>query len=301
MKSTLRRKTNLIFDKKNLIDCLYRPFHKMIYYSDKKLSDRLTLYHTAIFGKGFTDKNLVISFSGTSSSKPFSTLSTDKIFSLDFLEKTQCLPLYRYDKNGTRIENITDWGLQQFVNQYNDNGACPIAKQDIFHYVYAVLHNPAYRKKYELNLKREFPRIPFYDNFHQWAKWGEKLMNLHVNYEKVEPFQLKIKNYELKEDAVPKVKLKADKKAGIIILDDQTELHDIPAVAWNYKLGNRSALEWILDQYQERKPQDQTIAEQFDTYRFADYKEEVIDLLQRVCTVSIETIKIMAEMERCSL
>ena len=91
--------------------------------------------------------------------------------------------------------------------------------------------------------------------------------------------------------------MKADKAAGIIILDGQTELHGIPAEAWNYKLGNRSALEWILDQYQEKTPKDPTIAERFNTYRFADYKEQVIDLLKKVCTVSMETMKIVSEMK----
>jgi len=81
--------------------------------------------------------------------------------------------------------------LEQFVKQYNDD---VITKRDIFHYVYAVLHNPAYRKKYELNLKREFPRIPFYDNFHQWVRWGEGLMHWHINYENAEPYQLGIMN-----------------------------------------------------------------------------------------------------------
>ena len=149
-----------------------------------------------------------------------------------------------------------------------------------------------------MNLKRDFPRIPFYDDFHRWAKWGERLMDLHVDYETVEPFQLRIKNYELRIDGVPKPKLKADKEAGIIILDEQTELHGIPAEAWTYKLGGRSALEWVLDQYQEKKPKDITIAEQFDTYRFADYKEHVIDLLKRVCAVSVETVGIVEELNK---
>jgi predicted helicase len=181
-------------------------------------------------------------------------------------------------------------------------------KTDIFHYVYAVLHNPAYRKKYELNLKREFPRIPFYDDFHKWAKWGEQLMNLHINYEAAEPYPLRIEIAgQARNDGQNAIspgegqgvrcKLKADKSAGVIIIDEETELHGIPAIAWEYKLGNRSALEWILDQYQEKKPKDPTIAEKFNTYRFTDYKEEVIDLLKRICTVSVETMKTVGEME----
>jgi predicted helicase len=95
---------------------------------------------------------------------------------------------------------------------------------------------------------------------------------------------------------VPKAKLKADKETGRIILDEQTALAGVPAVAWEYRLGNRCALEWVLDQHKEKKPSDPTIAEKFNTYRFADYKEKVIDLLMRVCTVSVETMAVIGEM-----
>ena len=90
---------------------------------------------------------------------------------------------------------------------------------------------------------------------------------------------------------------KADKERSHIILDDRITLTGIPSEAWEYKLGNRSALEWVLDQYKEKKPKDATIREKFNTYRFADYKERVIDLLMRVCTVSVETMKVVREME----
>jgi predicted helicase len=85
---------------------------------------------------------------------------------------------------------------------------------------------------------------------------------------------------------------------GTIALDEHTHLLGIPDSAWLYKLGNRSALEWVLDQYKEKKPKDKTIAEKFNTYRFADYKSHVTDLLKRVCTVSVETMKIIEEMNK---
>jgi len=235
-------------------------------------------------------KNCVIACSN-GRTKPFGTLATNQCVDSHLIGDTICLPLYRYDENGNRIDNITDWGLTQFHTHYNDT---TITKQDIFHYTYAVFHHPAYRTKYEINLKREFPRLPFYVDFHQWATWGKALMNLHLTYETAELYGLT--RNEIATKATPKVKLKADKTKGVIILDENTQLTGVPAIAWDYKLGNRSALEWILDQYKEKKPRDPTIREKFNTYKFADYKEQVIDLLQRVCTVSVRTIEIIQQM-----
>jgi len=83
---------------------------------------------------------------------------------------------------------------------------------------------------------------------------------------------------------------------GIIEIDTQTTLRGVPAEAWGYRLGTYSALEWILERYKEKKPKDPTIAEKFNTYRFTEYKESVIELLGRVCAVSVETMKIVKEM-----
>ena len=93
-----------------------------------------------------------------------------------------------------------------------------------------------------------------------------------------------------------KPRLKADKTAGRIDIDELTVLHDVPPEAWDYRLGHRSALEWILEEYKETTPRDPTIREKFNTYRFADHKEQVIDLLMRVCRVSVETMQIIAAM-----
>jgi predicted helicase len=180
------------------------------------------------------------------------------------------------------------------------SGARSITKDAIFHYVYGVLHDPLYREKYALNLKREFPRIPFYPDFWAWAAWGEKLMGLHIGYESVEPWPLdRLDTPDLKAREAgyaAKAMLKADKENGIIRLDSETQLSGIPKEAWDYRLGNRSGLEWILDQYKEKTPKDPTIREKFNTYRFADYKEKVIDLIRRVTRVSVETVAVTEAM-----
>ncbi|MEQ1556932.1 MAG: type ISP restriction/modification enzyme, partial [Gallionella sp.] len=281
---------------------------------------------------------------GDATDKPFSLLAADGLTDLNYLSPaaagTKLFPLYRYDEAGNRADNITDWALKQFQQHYKTPSPQPspasgrgrsaaegegrsITKQAIFHYCYAVLHDPLYREKYALNLKREFPRIPFYADFWQWAAWGEALMALHIGYESVAPFALSRSDIpdekaraagkpspqsspasgrggereKLSSILAPKALLRADKEAGSITLDSETTLRGIPPAAWHYKLGNRCALEWILDQYKEKKPKDPTIREKFDTYRFADYKEKVIDLLLRVTTVSVETERITEAMK----
>lgn len=305
----LKREIDKNFEGDRLIKCLYRPFIAKYLYFDKHLNQR-----TYQWNKIRSAENIYIGFiSGIS--KHFAVLSSAIIMDLNALSPAaggaQCLPLYRYE-NGERKDNITDWALEKFRNNYElgirneewkdetiPNSKFQIQKADIFYYVYAVLHNPSYRQKYEQNLKRDFPHIPLYKDFWKWAAWGKKLMDLHLNYETIESDELEVVSNELKNaNAVPKPKLKTNKELGEIYIDEVTTLRGMPAEAWEYKLGNRPALEWILDQYKESKPSDPIIAEKFNTYQFADYKTQVIDLLQKVCTVSIETMKIIGEMRK---
>ncbi|WP_241691170.1 IS481 family transposase [Roseovarius sp. A46] len=219
---------------------------------------------------------------------------------LNTLDPFEALPRFCYLKSGEKIDNITDWALNKFTKHYGR--AAKITKDDIFAYVYAVLHDPVYRETYAINLKREFPRIPFYPDFHQWRDWGQALLDLHIGYETVEPWPLTrtdtLDERAEKAGLSPKPALKADKAEGTIKLDSETTLSGIPEECWDYKLGNRSGLEWILDQYKEKTPRDPTIREKFNTYRFADYKEEVIDLIMRVTRVSVETMAITEAMSR---
>jgi predicted helicase len=138
--------------------------------------------------KVFAGENRVMAISGSSAAKPFSVLAVKDVYSYDLLEKTQGLPFYRYSETGG-VDNVTNWALKVFGEHYSKLEA-RITKEDIFHYVYAVLHSPLYREKYAINLKREFPRIPFYDDFEKWAEWGRQLMDMHLNYEQVEPYKL---------------------------------------------------------------------------------------------------------------
>src|SRR5262249_35274627 len=138
--------------------------------------------------------NFAICFTDPHGQKPWLACAIDRLADLHFVGAaagTICLPRYRY-VDGVPIDNITDWALEQFRSHYKVGHAAKelITKDAIFYYVYGVLHDPIYREKYALDLKREFPRIPFYSDFWEWAKWGEQLMALHTGYETVEPWPL---------------------------------------------------------------------------------------------------------------
>ena len=346
-------------DESLLTEALYRPFVTKALYFSSALNEMQNLM-VEYFGPKGAIANRIIVFSDPTSQKPFMVLAADRCPDMHLVGAASgSVVLPAKTSAETRLDNITDWALDQFRAHYEaqtpspaprekvaakrpDEGAPqdeaprakrtkaaksaetvardaipssgpaghllpragegerPVSKGAIFHYVYAVLHDPIYREKYAQNLKREFPRIPFYDDFWRWADWGERLMALHIGYETVEPWPLARTDTPDANAAAaglkPKPILRADHDHGVIVLDSETQLSGVPAEAWAYKLGNRCALEWILDQHKEKTPKDPTIREKFNTYRFADYKEKVVDLLKRVTRVSVETMAIVEAM-----
>ncbi|RWC44659.1 MAG: DNA methyltransferase [Mesorhizobium sp.] len=331
LKGKSRAKKVEKFSQSFISDYEYRPFYSVNAYLSPLLIDEF-----GFLVQQSGDQNVHIAFPNGGE---FRCLASTRALDFHFIGDSRVVSSYRYSKSGERVDNITDWALKEFQKAYGKDGlgtsqkskerddvreavatqgishstagisrlrkaAHAITKDDICHYVYAVMHDPAYREKYALNLKRDFPRIPFYPNFWCWAEWGKQLMKLHIGYETVEPWPLE--RLDTPDETaraagvVPKALLKADRDAGIIRLDTETQLSGIPEEAWNYRLGNRSGLEWILDQYKEKTPKDLTIREKFNTYRFADYKEKVVDLLMRVARVSVETVAITEAMKAAS-
>ncbi len=292
VKNDLTKGVKYQFEPNNIIDAFYRPFVKKKLYFNRNLNEMQ--YQMPIIFPDNASNNIIIAINVGPTA--FNVLASNRLVDYHFNGDAQCFPLFRLGEDGKFIENITDWAIGQFHKYYKNKN---ITKDNIFQYVYAILNHPEYRTKYEQNLKREFPHIPFYTNFWLWAGWGKSLLDLHLNYETAAPFSLQRedKNPEtIRKALVPR--LIARKETGVIEVDTLTNLRGVPAEAWEYRLGTYSALEWILERYKEKTPKDPTIREKFNTYKFADYKEEVIDLLKRVCTVSVETMKIIKEMPK---
>ena len=293
----VRANVPISFDPKKVWRGSYRPFVEKWLYFDQHLNAmtyRLpSLYRSAI-------PNPTIAFRGVGSENLLAVLAVDSVFDAGLVKtgngRTFGVTRYRYNSSGERLDNITDWALKQFRNHHADN---TISKDDIFAYCYAALHDPVYRNTFAADLRREFPRVPLHDSFARWRDWGDALLTLHLGYEKAKPFKFTRVNasaraISLGTQAKPILRSKPDE--GSILVDGDTQLTGIPRQAWDYRLGNRSAIDWVLDQHKEKTPRDPTVRAKFNSYRFADYKESMIELLARVITVSLETVSITEEM-----
>jgi len=285
-----RKEKKGTFANSDIRTAFYRPFVKKHLYFGYIPIDVKGLQHL-IFPEPDT-ANIMINIASNQQTDII-VLATNQVCDLNFCARgSTCFPLYIFDENGNKWENITEWALNLFKEHYKNNS---ITKEMIFNYIYAVLHDPKYRQKYETELKREYPKIPFYLNFQKMSEFGKQLIELHTEFDSVEFSKIEIKETDNKDN--PKPKLKIDKLLKTITIDDNTEMVNVPSNVFKYQLGNRTAIEWILDQYKEREPSDTTLFKKFNSYKFNDYKNFVLDLLNKICTVSNKTVKLIDKIE----
>ena len=297
--STLKKKLQsgqiAAFTDTKIRQSLYRPFMKLNLYFDRMMNDRVLVF-PSIFPTPETEmENRVIIVSDHGFRAGFNTLLTNQIpdvHTLSARDSFQCFPFYTYDEDGSnRRENITDWALAEFRSHYKDN---TLTKWDIFHYNYGLLHHPVYREKYEANLKRDLPHIPFAKDFWGFAEAGARLADLHVNYESQPEYdQLKfIQTPDAPLDwRVEKMKLSKDKTQ--IVYNDFLTLDGIPEKAFDYRLGTRSALDWIINQYCVKIDKRSGIVN--DPNR-ADDPQYIVNLIGKVISVSLETADIVKDL-----
>ena len=291
LKKYLSRGTIFNYKSDCIRKAIYRPFTSCFIYFDAGLNDRRGQFPLIFPTPDNEKENQIVCLTGIASEKPFVVLMVNKICDLHLNGAgcgTQCFPFYTYEKDGTnRKENITDWSLEQFRNYYQDP---TITKWDIFYYTYSLLHHPTYRERYAANLKRELPRIPYAPDFRGFADAGQQLADLHLNYEEKPEYPLKfIENDQVPLDwRVEKMKLSKDKTQ--IIYNEFLTLSGIPPEVFQYRLGNRSGLDWIIDQYQVKIDKRSGIVN--DPNRLDD-EQYIVRLIGQVITVSLETVKIV--------
>ncbi|MGA8086492.1 MAG: type ISP restriction/modification enzyme [Terracidiphilus sp.] len=274
------------FNESSIRTALYRPFSKRSLYLQDVLVDE-----PSRTGGYASPENPIIAVTSPGSDKPFMAIASECTLDLHTVGPgagSQCFPFYIQDEQGNFRENITDWSLAEFRTHY---GQKSITKWDIFHYTYALLHHPEYRTRYAANLKRELPRIPFAPDFAQYARIGAELMKLHIEYES-QP------EYPLQRTETGKLHWRVEK---MVLSKDKTQLRynsfltlgGIPPEVFEYRLGNRSALEWVIDQYRVSTDKRSGIVN--DPNR-ADDPEYIVRLIGQVAVVSLETVRLVREL-----
>jgi predicted helicase len=304
------------FAAKRIRQSLYRPFTKMKLYYDPQFVDRPGAFDKFLPTPKSEKENLILLVPSAGARSPFWCCATRSIPNLNFvsIDSAQSLPIYTYSDDGKdRRDNITPQVVSRFQKHYADPD---IAQPDIFHFCYAMLHHPAYRQRYGENLKHSLPRIPFISEgavsppldctersanqaqadratFWEFAKAGKRLIDLHVNYERQDEYPLQ--RMEAKDVAlnwrVEKMKLSKDRRG--IRYNDFLTLVGIPAEVFDYRLGNRSSLEWVIDQYCITRDQHGNIV---CNPNRSDDEQYIVRLIGQVITVSLETLKIIASL-----
>ena len=294
LKRNLQRGKTVDFSREKAKVSLYRPFTKLNLYFDRMMTERVYVFPSILPTPETEAENQVIC-ANIPKEKPFTCLMVDCIPDLvaigGFGSPGQCFPFYTYDEDGkNRRENITDWALEQFRVHYRDEA---ITKWDIFHYVYGLLHHLPYRERYAANLKRDLPRVPYAPDFWGFAKAGGRLGEIHVGYEDADEYPL---TYIETPDTqlnwrVEKMKLSKDKTQ--IKYNDFLTLDGIPTKVFDYCLGNRSALEWVINQYRVKTDKRSGIVN--DPNRDDD-PQYIVKLIAKVITVSLETVEIVDDL-----
>ena len=287
LKQKLKGRQFAEFEDTKIRQSLYRPFTKSNLFFDRVMNQSVHGF-PSIFPTPETEaENRVIGIK-IGREWPMFALVVNKL--PDHLPQGgfQCFPFYTYDEDGTnRRENITDWALEQFRSHYRDD---TITKWDIFYYTYALLHHPDYRERYQANLKRDLPRLPYTPDFWAFAKAGQRLGEIHIGYETADEYPIKKVETPGKplDWRVEKMRLSKDKTK--LTYNDFLTLDGIPPKAFDYRLGNRSALEWVIDQYRVKTDKRSGIVNDPNS---EDDPQYIVKLIGKVITVSLETVKIV--------
>jgi predicted helicase len=293
-KASLARGIYSQFEATHVRRAVYRPFTSKYLYFDAFWNEE-PYQQPLIFPLSNSEAENVVIWMKVGSDWPVFALAINAVPDLLPQGGSQCFPYYVYDEDGSnRRENITDWALAQFHIAYGGE----VSKRDIFHYVYGLLHHPAYRERYAENLKRELPRIPLVAGaaaFQRCAEIGRLLMALHLGYETQPEYALRwVEHPDGSPDRrvtfhVRKMKLSADRAA--LAVNETLTLEGIPPACFDYRLGNRSALEWVIDQYQISEDKRSGIIS--DPNR-ADDPQYIVRLVGQVVSVSMQTVALVS-------
>ena len=306
LKRRIRQRVKTRFSRGSVRTVCYRPFVKQFLYADPTFSQRPGQTRDIFPDMG--TENVVICVTGVGSTKSFSGLVVDLMPDRELISKGQCFPRYRYQKPPKsqyllpgyaqgleRVDNISDTALQAFRVRYNDQ---TISKDDLFDYLYGILHAPDYRQRFANDLGKQLPRIPFAPHFRSFADAGRELAALHLGYESCEEYPLILKfsgngQPRAKHFRIGTRKMKfSDVDRSVLIVNDHIRLENIPATAHHYIVNGRTPLEWFIDRYRIKRDVRSGIVN--DPNGWFDTPRDLITAFRRIVHVSVETTRIVS-------
>lgn len=327
LKAKLKANMSLKFSENHIRNSLYRPYSKQNIYFDKSVNERQ--YQLPFIFPDKTHPNVVICVTGIAGNKDFSTITTDNIPDLGMIAVNQCFPLYLYEKkesgeNYQRRDAITDEALARFKAAYPNED---FDKEDMFYYIYGLLHSEEYREKYADNLSKQLPRIPYVKSavdFWAFSQAGRELAELHLNYESVPMYQnvlfkggIKLLGDQISggvgEDFyVEKMKFgkKTDEETGkkvddktTVIYNSQFTLINIPKEAYDYVVNGKPALEWVMERQSVKTDKASGIVNDTNDWAIETMNNPryPMELFLRVVTVSLETMRIVRALPKLNI
>jgi|LSQX01.3.fsa_nt_gb predicted helicase len=308
LKRDLDKQLKHEFDSSFVKTCIYRPFSKSKIYYAPSFIERPGLMD--VFFPTKSIENKLICVSGVGSNNPGITLMVDTLIDYNSLDAgAKCFPLYYYeereknspslfdsagDSEYIRRDGVSDFILERAKKVYGKN----VGKEDIFYYVYGILHSPDYRNAFANDLKKMLPRIPLVEDvrdFWKFSKAGRKLAELHINYEEVTPYEgVKVSGESSGNFKVQKMRFPKKGQQDTIIYNSKIVVSNIPEKAYEYVVNGKSAIEWIMERYQVKTDKKSGIKNDPN-----DWAEEVgnpryiLDLLLSIINVSVQTVEIV--------
>jgi predicted helicase len=310
LENYFKRGTKVTVSTDRIYRAAYRPFFKQYCYFDKYANDMI--YQMPKLFPNSCTRNLIISVTGVGS-KEFSCLMTDSLADLQITFNGQCFPRWIYSENSEitglfssseqQIDALEETAVKYFQDIYS---GIKITYDDLFYYIYAILHSEDYRTQFGNNLTKELPRIPrvaTYEDFKAFSDAGRKLADLHVNYESVQPYSgikttrqpgASLRVTQLRYGKIPGKTGNAAKDKTVIIYNEGIVIENIPLEAQEYVINKKSALDWIVERYGITTDKDSGIVNDCNLYGEEIGKPDyILDLIPRIITVSLETMKIV--------
>ena len=327
LKNDIVKAKDLCLNDSGFIPCMYRPFTKLWQYFDRRMNEMVNKM-PQIFPAAELP-NRAIAVTGRGGRSGFSVLMVDTLANLDTVEKAQCFPLWLYDKPdlnepdlfsgfGTKSDfsrrtAVSDFAMNYFSSAYPTE---TISSEDIFYYIYGLLHSEEYRIRFSANLSRELPRIPCVSSVHDYREFrdaGRILGQLHVNYESVEPYDAKIdtdfKIFRSTPEHLYRVnKMRhpgsgANKDLTTVIYNSYITIREIPIEAYEYIVSGKSALSWVMERQCVKSDKASGIVSDANQYATETVRDPryTLDLFLRVITVSLETMKTVQSLPKLKL